>query len=529
MQGTLNGYGERTGNADLVSVVANLELKLGRPVLPSGSLREATRIAHAVAEVTNVPPSARQPYVGVSAFAHKAGLHASAIKVDPNLYQHMDPKHVGNDMRMLVSDMAGRASIELKSRELGFDLDPTDEEDRSTLARVLKTVKERELRGYTFDAADASFELLLGGQARPGDALRWAALATPALLLVHGAVWLLIRRWRAEGRLTPNVVVVGATRNASRLIEAALKTRDVNVLGVFDDRLARAPADLHGVPVLGDTRALVEHPVLPYVDRIVITVSASAQERVRALIDRLKVVPNAIILFLDVEGEREQAQTLSRLTDQPLAQVSGRREDERRAAAKRVQDVVVSGLGLLAAAPLMALIAMAVRLDGGGPVLFRQRRYGFNNEPITVLKFRTMRTEAADPRSVRQVQAGDPRVTRVGRFLRRTSLDELPQLLNVWSGEMSMVGPRPHPIGMKTAGEDSHRLVAEYAWRHRMKPGLTGWAQINGSRGPVDTPEAVRRRVALDLDYIERQSLMLDLYVMLMTAPRLLGDRAAVR
>ncbi|GAA1927326.1 citramalate synthase [Nocardioides marmoribigeumensis] len=157
VQGTLNGYGERTGNADLVSVVANLELKLARPVLPSGSLREATRVAHAVAEVTNVPPSARQPYVGVSAFAHKAGLHASAIKVDPNLYQHMDPMDVGNDMRLLVSDMAGRASIELKGAELGFDLSG----DKALVTRVTDRVKAMESRGYTFEAADASFELLL--------------------------------------------------------------------------------------------------------------------------------------------------------------------------------------------------------------------------------------------------------------------------------------------------------------------------------------------------------------------------------
>ncbi|QLQ10298.1 MAG: citramalate synthase [Nocardioidaceae bacterium] len=157
VQGTLNGYGERTGNADLVSVIANLELKLDNAVLPSGTLREATRIAHAVAEVTNVPPSSRQPYVGVSAFAHKAGLHASAIKVDPNLYQHMDPALVGNDMRLLVSDMAGRASIELKGAELGFDLS----EDKELVTRITNRVKELESRGYTFEAADASFELLL--------------------------------------------------------------------------------------------------------------------------------------------------------------------------------------------------------------------------------------------------------------------------------------------------------------------------------------------------------------------------------
>ena len=157
VQGTINGYGERTGNADLVSVVANLELKLDRQVLPPGLLKDATRIAHAVAEVTNFPPASRQPYVGTSAFTHKAGLHASAIKVDPNLYQHLDPLHVGNDMRLLVSDMAGRASIELKGRELGFDLSG----DKELVTRVTERVKAMESSGFTFEAADASFELLL--------------------------------------------------------------------------------------------------------------------------------------------------------------------------------------------------------------------------------------------------------------------------------------------------------------------------------------------------------------------------------
>jgi 2-isopropylmalate synthase len=156
VQGTINGYGERTGNADLVSVIANLELKYGWPLLPAGALREATRLSHAIAEVTNVPPSARQPYVGLSSFAHKAGLHASAIKVDPNLYQHIDPTDVGNDMRMLVSDMAGRANIQLKGEELGFDLS-----DRDLAAKITDQVKDAEAAGYTYEAADASFELLL--------------------------------------------------------------------------------------------------------------------------------------------------------------------------------------------------------------------------------------------------------------------------------------------------------------------------------------------------------------------------------
>ena len=161
VQGTLNGYGERTGNADLVTVVANLELKLGRSLLPDGLLRDATRIAHAVADVTNVAPASRQPYVGHSAFAHKAGLHASAIKVDPGLYQHLDPMLVGNDMRLLVSDMAGRASIELKGRELGFDLSGGEDGNRELVTRITERVKALESTGLTFEAADASFELLL--------------------------------------------------------------------------------------------------------------------------------------------------------------------------------------------------------------------------------------------------------------------------------------------------------------------------------------------------------------------------------
>ncbi|MFF8260718.1 citramalate synthase [Streptomyces virginiae] len=161
VQCTANGYGERVGNANLFPVVAALEIKYGRKVLPVGALAEMTRISHAIAEVVNLTPSTHQPYVGVSAFAHKAGLHASAIKVDPDLYQHIDPERVGNTMRMLVSDMAGRASIELKGKELGVELGG----DRALISRVVERVKERELQGYTYEAADASFELLLRAEA----------------------------------------------------------------------------------------------------------------------------------------------------------------------------------------------------------------------------------------------------------------------------------------------------------------------------------------------------------------------------
>jgi lipopolysaccharide/colanic/teichoic acid biosynthesis glycosyltransferase len=159
----------------------------------------------------------------------------------------------------------------------------------------------------------------------------------------------------------------------------------------------------------------------------------------------------------------------------------------------------------------------------------RQRRHGFNQETIVVWKFRSMRHAAADATACRQVAADVDRVTRVGRFIRATSLDELPQIFNVLSGEMSLVGPRPHAIGMKTGETESALLVAEYAHRHRIKPGITGWAAVKGSRGPVHTEAEVRRRVELDIDYIQRQSFWLDLWILLITVPVLLGDRTAVR
>ena len=223
VQGCINGYGERTGNADLVTVVANLELKLDHNVLPHGLLRDATRIAHAVAEVTNVPPASRQPYVGTSAFAHKAGLHASAIKVDPALYQHMDPVGVGNDMRLLVSDMAGRASIELKGRELGYDLSDGSPEMKDLVTRVTARVKEMEQNGHTFEAADASFELLLAEEVegtRPSyfDVESWRVITetrTDGEAISEATVKL-----RAEG---VRYVVTGEGNGPVNALDAALR------------------------------------------------------------------------------------------------------------------------------------------------------------------------------------------------------------------------------------------------------------------------------------------------------------------
>ena len=250
---------------------------------------------------------------------------------------------------------------------------------------------------------------------------------------------------------------------------------------------------------------------MPYVDLVVVAIDPSAAARVREIMDRLAVLPNSITLLFDDTSASRRAAAIDQLADAPLASLHPATDTARKAFAKRLQDIFIGVPALILMAPLMLMIALLIRLDSPGPVFFRQRRHGFNNEEIVVWKFRSMRHEAADASAERQVAADDDRVTRVGRILRMTSLDELPQLFNVMSGEMSLVGPRPHAIGMKTGEIESERLVAEYAHRHRIKPGMTGWAAIKGSRGPLHDSRGGPRRVALDVDYIERQSFWLDL------------------
>jgi 2-isopropylmalate synthase len=220
VQGTANGYGERAGNANLFSVVAGLQLKKGQRVLEGEGIREMTRIAHAISEVTNVTPDTHQPYVGLSAFAHKGGLHASAIRVDPMLYQHIDPALVGNDMRMLVSDMAGRASIELKGRELGFDLSG----DKEVIGRVTDRVKELEAQGYSFEAADASFELLLRDELA-GERKRFFTVES----------WRVIVEQREDGAVTSEATVRLAAKG-ERVVAVGEGNGPVNAL----DRALRA-------------------------------------------------------------------------------------------------------------------------------------------------------------------------------------------------------------------------------------------------------------------------------------------------
>ena len=369
---------------------------------------------------------------------------------------------------------------------------------------------------------------LLAPDARGAAALA-ATLPLTAIVLagVHAALAVWVGAAARAGVFAETVVLVGATDAARRFTQRANKSGEARILAVVDDRITRAPEARIDAPMGGTLEDLLAWDGLPHVDRIIVTVTQKAEARVRQIIERLRVAPNRVDLLLDYQTDAVRGRGVERLTGAAVACVSGRSHGGRRAIVKRAQDIVLGGALLALFALPMCFIALAIRCDSKGPALYRQRRHGFNGRVITILKFRSMRHEPGAP--LKQVSADDPRITRIGAFLRRTSLDELPQLFNVLHGEMSLVGPRPHAVGMKAAKRELPHIVAEYAHRHRVKPGITGWAQVNGSRGPIETPASVRRRVRLDLDYVARASLWLDLQILLRTAPILLGDTKAPR
>jgi exopolysaccharide biosynthesis polyprenyl glycosylphosphotransferase len=218
---------------------------------------------------------------------------------------------------------------------------------------------------------------------------------------------------------------------------------------------------------------------------------------------------------------------MSYLGEAPLLGIVDRPIKHWSALAKWVEDKVLSTVLLFGFAPAMAIIALLIKLESRGPVLFVQERFGFNNKTIRVLKFRTMYEARSDLSGAERTVRNDPRVTRLGRVLRALSLDELPQLLNVLRGDMSLVGPRAHPIAMRAGDRLYFDAVEDYPYRHRVKPGITGWAQVNGCRGEIDTLEKARGRVAHDLFYIDQWSLWLDAKILVLTLPVLLSRHNA--
>lgn len=314
------------------------------------------------------------------------------------------------------------------------------------------------------------------------------------------------------------------------LTRGVIRGRKVVAIGLaanMKDFLARLRQDGPGAEIV-DTVALA--PDLPHdeddvlrrletlarriqIDEIVIALPWRQHERVRALVERLSIIPATIHLAPDPSWVWIREPVLARVGRTHTLRLSRAPLTQKDRGLKRIFDIAVASSLLIVTAPLLALIAIAIRIDSPGPVLFRQRRNGFNQREFRVFKFRTM-TTLDDGDVVRQAQVNDSRVTRVGRFLRRTNLDEVPQLLNVILGDMSLVGPRPHAVAHNNEYEERIRL---YARRHNVKPGITGWAQVNGLRGETSTIDKMVRRVEHDLYYIDHWSVMFDLKIMLMT------------
>jgi Undecaprenyl-phosphate glucose phosphotransferase len=342
-----------------------------------------------------------------------------------------------------------------------------------------------------------------------------------AVLGFRLALTQLVRQWMRDGRLERRTVVVGADAEGEKLVHALASQRasGMRILGVFDDRGDdRAGAMCAGRPKLGTVDDLVEFARRTRVDLVIFSLPITAEKRILQMLKKLWVLPVDIRLSAHTNKLRFRPRSYSYIGDVPVLDVFDRPITDWDVVVKEMFDRIVGSLILLVALPVMAMVALAIKLDSRGPVLFRQKRYGFNNELIEVFKFRSMYADKTDATASKLVTKGDPRVTRVGRFIRKTSLDELPQLFNVvFKRNLSLVGPRPHAVHAKAENRLYDEAVDGYFARHRVKPGMTGWAQVNGWRGETDNHEKIQRRVEHDLYYIENWSVLLDLYILAVT------------
>jgi Undecaprenyl-phosphate glucose phosphotransferase len=355
-------------------------------------------------------------------------------------------------------------------------------------------------------------------------------LFSSAILLLASRWYLshLLNQWSSSGRLARRVAVIGAGEFSREFIERLRSEPSLyTVVGLYDDRLSRIPAVQDGVKVRGSVRDLLERSREEQIDQIVIALPLSAVSRISMILEQVGSAVADLCLTTDFVGFRYRSSQISSVGSNPVVLIGERPLKDWRAAKKAAFDIAVGSLVFLILSPLLALIALAIRLDSPGPILFRQPRLGFNNRLFTCYKFRTMHHGMTDLMGDRQATRGDPRVTRLGKWLRALSLDELPQLLNVLKGNMSLVGPRPHPPNTKADDKLFSDVVAKYAFRHRVKPGITGWAQVNGWRGETRTVEQIENRVACDLAYIENWSIWFDLRIMVLTITREILSRHA--
>ena len=339
-----------------------------------------------------------------------------------------------------------------------------------------------------------------------------------AITITRVIGYVLIYHLANIGVFARNVLIVGGGKQAERLIEQIEKERPRfnNILGVFDDRYRRIGPMVANIRVLGDLDDLMRYMRIHRVDDIIVTLPWNADERLLTIVSRLRELPANVHLGSDLVGFRfPYRPSPNHFIGVPMMEVVKSPLGGWNIMVKWLEDRILGILLLIAFSPVMVLVALAIRLESPGPILFKQKRYGYNNEVFHIYKFRSMYHGDRMPERTVQATRDDPRITRVGRFIRRTSLDELPQLLNVVEGSMSLVGPRPHAVDHN---EEYATLIKGYFARHRVKPGITGWAQVNGLRGETDTLEKMEARVRFDTYYAENWSLLFDLQILARTA-----------
>jgi Undecaprenyl-phosphate glucose phosphotransferase len=349
----------------------------------------------------------------------------------------------------------------------------------------------------------------------------WFVLGLGTLLIERLAVSVAVNRMTKAGRFDRKTAIVGGGPAADSMIRAleAQPNSGIQVVGVFDDRTdERSPDVIAGYPKLGGVDDLVDYARRTSLDLVVFTLPISAEGRLLQMLSKLWILPVDIRLAAHTSKLRLRPRSYSYIGSVPVLDVFDKPIADWDLVLKWLFDKVVGSLLLVLLSPVFLATAIAVKLDSRGPAFFRQKRYGFNNELIEVFKFRSMYVDACDATASKLVTKGDPRVTRVGRFIRKTSIDELPQLMNVvFKGDLSLVGPRPHALHAKAENRLYDQVVDGYFARHKVKPGITGWAQVNGWRGETDTSEKIQRRVEHDLYYIENWSVFFDMYILAAT------------
>lgn len=360
--------------------------------------------------------------------------------------------------------------------------------------------------------------------------LAFAAFALAGMFAGRFVVGRMVQRWTEQGRLARRAVIVGGGKPVADLIDS-LKDENgkaIEILGLFDDRGGeRSPDTVADHHKLGGFDEMVAFCREHAIDLIIITLPHTAEQRILYLLKKLWVLPLDIRVSALGSKLKLRPRAYTFIGKTPFLAVFDRPLTDWGQTVKAVEDRALAALALFLLSPVMLIVAAAVKFTSKGPVFFKQTRYGFNNEAIGVYKFRSMYVDACDATASKLVTKGDPRVTKVGRIIRKTSLDELPQLFNVLKGELSMVGPRPHAMQAKADGHIYDEVVEGYFARHRVKPGITGWAQINGWRGETDTVDKIERRVEFDLQYIDNWSVFFDLYILAMTPASLLNTKNA--